>query len=215
MVLVITAYEQILSESKGGGLMRQGQQNRRNRGRGRNNRSNNPLSRNYESNGPEVKIKGSAAHIAEKYMTLARDALSSGNTVTAENYFQHAEHYNRIIQAAQAKQEEHAAAQASKPGRSNDRRSRQPRNEGSESSGKETPVAAKRPAKTVAEEKKTVIPGTGEQPSINGSSSAASESKEEKPKRKPRPRKPKIAKVEGADGQDVKDIKDDSSNAVA
>lgn len=95
--------------------MRQGQQNRRGRGRSNNNTNNNnssnhnngrkpqnPLSRNYESSGPDVKIRGTAAHIAEKYMTLARDAASSGDFVTAENYLQHAEHYNRIIMAAQA-----------------------------------------------------------------------------------------------------------------
>jgi hypothetical protein len=97
--------------------MRQGQQNRRGRGRSNNGSSNNnntitnhnagrkpqnPLSRNYESSGPDVKIRGTAAQIAEKYMTLARDAASSGDIVTAENYLQHAEHYNRIIAAAQA-----------------------------------------------------------------------------------------------------------------
>ncbi|MCB1546698.1 MAG: DUF4167 domain-containing protein [Hyphomicrobiaceae bacterium] len=77
--------------------MRQGQQNRRGRGRGRKNQ--NPLTRSYESSGPDVKIRGTAAHIAEKYMSLARDANSSGDTVMAENYLQHAEHYNRIIMA--------------------------------------------------------------------------------------------------------------------
>jgi len=80
--------------------MRQGQQNRRGRGRGR--KPQNPLARNYESNGPDVKIRGTASHIAEKYMSLARDALASGDMVTAESYLQHAEHYNRIIMAAQA-----------------------------------------------------------------------------------------------------------------
>jgi Domain of unknown function (DUF4167) len=79
--------------------MRQGQQNRRGRGRGR--KTQNPLARNYESNGPDVKIRGTAAHVAEKYMSLARDALASGDMVTAESYLQHAEHYNRIIMAAQ------------------------------------------------------------------------------------------------------------------
>jgi hypothetical protein len=79
--------------------MRQGQQNRRGRGRGR--KPQNPLARNYESNGPDVKIRGTAAHIAEKYMSLARDAIASGDMVTAESYLQHAEHYNRIIMAAQ------------------------------------------------------------------------------------------------------------------
>lgn len=83
--------------------MRPAQQNRRMRGRGTNNRKGpNPLSRNYESNGPDVKIRGNAQHIAEKYTTLARDAQATGDRVIAENYLQHAEHYNRIILAAQA-----------------------------------------------------------------------------------------------------------------
>jgi hypothetical protein len=83
--------------------MRPQQQNRRMRGRGNNNRKGpNPLSRNYESNGPDVKIRGNAQHIAEKYAALARDAQASGDRVMAENYLQHAEHYNRIIMAAQA-----------------------------------------------------------------------------------------------------------------
>jgi Domain of unknown function (DUF4167) len=89
--------------------MRPQQQNRRMRGRSNNNNSNNnnrkgpnPLTRNYESNGPDVKIRGSAQQIAEKYTTLARDSHSSGDRVMAENYLQHAEHYNRIIAAAQA-----------------------------------------------------------------------------------------------------------------
>ena len=72
--------------------------------RGRNNRGGgkgpNPLSRSYESNGPDVKIRGTAQHIAEKYLQLARDAHSSGDPVAAESYLQHAEHYFRIIAAA-------------------------------------------------------------------------------------------------------------------
>lgn len=81
--------------------MRQGQQqNRRGRSRG-GRKGQNPLTRAFESNGPDIKIRGTANHIAEKYMTLARDATSSGDLVMAENYLQHAEHYNRIILAAQ------------------------------------------------------------------------------------------------------------------
>ena len=75
-------------------------------GGGNNNNNNrkgpNPLTRSYESNGPDVKVRGTAQHVAEKYMTLARDAQSSGDRVMAENYLQHAEHYNRIIAAAYA-----------------------------------------------------------------------------------------------------------------
>ncbi|EJW12948.1 hypothetical protein A33M_1510 [Rhodovulum sp. PH10] len=78
--------------------MRNGQNKRM---RGRNRKSHNPLTRVYESNGPDVKIRGTASHIAEKYMQLARDAQASGDPVSAENYFQHAEHYLRLIAAAQ------------------------------------------------------------------------------------------------------------------
>jgi len=78
--------------------MRNGQNKRM---RGRNRKSHNPLTRVYESNGPDVKIRGTASHIAEKYMQLARDAQASGDPVGAENYFQHAEHYLRVIAAAQ------------------------------------------------------------------------------------------------------------------
>jgi len=85
------------------------QQNRRIRGRGNNNNSNNnnnrrgpnPLTRNYESNGPDVKIRGNAQHIADKYAALARDVMAAGDRVMAENYLQHAEHYMRIILSAQ------------------------------------------------------------------------------------------------------------------
>jgi hypothetical protein len=58
-----------------------------------------------------VKIRGTAQHIAEKYTHLARDAASAGDLVMTENYLQHAEHYNRIIQAAQAAQAQHYASQ--------------------------------------------------------------------------------------------------------
>lgn len=78
--------------------MRQGQQNRRGRGRNRS-KGQNPLTRSFESSGPDVKIRGTPAHIAEKYISYARDAQSSGDPVLAENYLQHAEHYNRIIMA--------------------------------------------------------------------------------------------------------------------
>jgi hypothetical protein len=66
-----------------------------------NRKSPNPLQRSYESNGPDVKVRGTAQHVAEKYLQLARDAQSSGDPVAAENYFQHAEHYYRILLAAQ------------------------------------------------------------------------------------------------------------------
>jgi len=93
--------------------MRNGQNNKRMRNRNSNSSNNNnnnnnnnrrgqnPMTRVYESNGPDIKIRGTASHVAEKYVQLARDARSSGDPVAAENYYQHAEHYFRIIATAQ------------------------------------------------------------------------------------------------------------------
>src|SRR3979490_3275612 len=89
--------------------MRNGQNNNkrmRNRNNNNNNNNNNrrgqnPMTRVFESNGPDIKIRGTASHVAEKYVQLARDARSAGDPVGAENYYQHAEHYFRLIAAAQ------------------------------------------------------------------------------------------------------------------
>jgi hypothetical protein len=78
--------------------MRNGQNKRM---RGRNRKSHNPMTRVYESNGPDIKIRGTASHVAEKYVQLARDAQTSGDPVGAENYYQHAEHYFRMIATMQ------------------------------------------------------------------------------------------------------------------
>jgi Domain of unknown function (DUF4167) len=72
--------------------------------------------RTYDSSGPEVKIRGSASHVYEKYLQLARDANSSGDRIMAENYLQHAEHYYRIMAAAAAQQAQYQAQQAAQNG---------------------------------------------------------------------------------------------------
>ncbi len=89
--------------------MRQAQNAKRVRGRGR--KMVNQLSRTMDSNGPDVKIRGTASHIYDKYQALARDANSSGDRVMAENYLQHAEHYFRLINALQT-----AATNPAQPG---------------------------------------------------------------------------------------------------
>jgi hypothetical protein len=68
--------------------------------------------RTYDSSGPEVKIRGSASHVYEKYLQLARDANSGGDRIMAENYLQHAEHYYRIMAATAAQQAQYQAQQA-------------------------------------------------------------------------------------------------------
>ena len=86
--------------------MRQPQNAKRGRGRGRrgnsNNHHNHVPNRNtsYESNGPDVKLRGNAQQLHEKYMALAHDAASAGERISAEAYTQFADHYFRLHQAA-------------------------------------------------------------------------------------------------------------------
>ena len=66
------------------------------------NRGPRPPHRNqtFDSNGPNVKIRGNAYQVFERYLAMAREAQSSGDPVAAENFYQHAEHYYRVMQAA-------------------------------------------------------------------------------------------------------------------
>ncbi len=100
--------------------MRQGSNSRRGRS-GRPNANKRSFSqggpnRSLESNGPNVKLRGTAVQVYDKYLTLARDATSSGDRVAAENYFQHAEHYFRVMNVAK----EEAEARANGDGRARD-----------------------------------------------------------------------------------------------
>jgi hypothetical protein len=80
--------------------MRQGSTGRRSRGRpNRKQHGGQPRSGSYDSSGPEGRIRGNAHQIYERYVGMARDALSSGDRIAAETYFQHAEHYFRIMNA--------------------------------------------------------------------------------------------------------------------
>jgi len=101
--------------------MRQGSNSRRGRsGRPNSNKrsfSQGGPNRSLESNGPSVKLQGTAVQVYDKYLTLARDATSSGDRVAAENFFQHAEHYFRIMNVAK----EEAAARANGDGRGDGR----------------------------------------------------------------------------------------------
>ena len=80
---------------------------KRQRGRNRkpggaNNANNANPNRSWDSQGPEnIKVRGNAQTVYERYQQLARDASSSGDRVLAENYQQHAEHYYRVLRALQ------------------------------------------------------------------------------------------------------------------
>nr|WP_295468249.1 DUF4167 domain-containing protein [Mesorhizobium sp.] len=170
--------------------MRPQQQNRRMRGRNNNNNNQNqnqnrkgpnPLTRSYESNGPDVKIRGSAQQIAEKYMQLARDAHSSGDRVMNENYLQHAEHYNRII----------AAAQAQQPQQFN----RDSRDDQDDDEDQDNPA----PQQSF-EPQPQVNDGTGPQPEISGIPAEVALNPEASGEEQPREVRPQVTGGEGEEG---------------
>src|SRR6185437_10333782 len=115
-----------------------------------------PLNRNhvFDSNGPEIRIRGTAQQLFEKYLQLGRDATSGGDRVTAEAFFQHAEHYFRILNAM------NQAAQQNQPGGGPF-----PQNQGQRrpQPGPEE-VAQPAPNGADGEDSEARIPGMGEQP---------------------------------------------------
>ena len=137
--------------------MRQSGPQRRGRGRPSGRRGfNNSPNRSYDSSGPDIKVRGTASAVYDKYMALGRDAVLSGDRVAAENFFQHAEHYYRLVQANKQQQQQvgegdqqrdnRGRGQQSRGGRGND-------NTATESDGGKTngdDVAAEEEAKVVA-----------------------------------------------------------------
>ncbi|MBL1419626.1 MAG: DUF4167 domain-containing protein [Alphaproteobacteria bacterium] len=212
---------------------RQGQQNNR-RGRHNNNRRNNnnnsgggnkpqnTLTRNFDSNGPDVKIRGNAQTVADKYTSLAQDAISSGSRIMAENYFQHAEHYKRIVSIAQEQVAEQKAAhqakmdaqQAEQEAKRAEHEARRAEQRGQNSQSNNAQSDNTQPDNAQPDAEAPAIDTISDSaPSMNNNDNApvniladnepnqpASEqpaAEEAKPKRKPRPkRKPSIAKTE-------------------
>ncbi len=89
--------------------MRQGPHPKRGRGRSNGRRTVNTRNQNIDSAGPGLRVRGNAVQVHEKYLQLARDAAAIGDTIAAENYSQHAEHYYRIM-SAYAQSEERSGA---------------------------------------------------------------------------------------------------------
>lgn len=117
-----------------------------------------PLNRNhvFDSSGPDMRMRGTAQQLFEKYLQLGRDATASGDRVMAESYFQHAEHYFRILNAmsqAAAQQQQQQAQQAGQ------RAARQRDSEAGEEEGAGEPAGS----------------GMGAQPEIRDVEAAASE----------------------------------------
>ncbi len=86
--------------------MRPSQKSNRPRGHGNRRPNGSNINRVFESAGPEGKVRGTPQQIMDKYLSLARDAQTQDNRVAAESFFQHAEHYQRIlVEAMGARQE--------------------------------------------------------------------------------------------------------------
>ena len=105
-------------------MMRSSQKSGRGRGKNNNrnknnNRDSHSPNRVYESAGPEGKVRGTPQQIIDKYQALARDYQLSGDRVMAENFLQHAEHYTRILVAAQEAQAERQAQQQANQAQNN------------------------------------------------------------------------------------------------
>jgi hypothetical protein len=111
-----------------------------------------PLNRNhvFDSNGPDLRIRGTAQQLFEKYLQLGRDATSGGDRVMAEGYFQHAEHYFRILNAM------NQAAQQSQP--QNGQQQRRPYN------GEDGQGGINGESSEGEGEEESGAPGTGDQP---------------------------------------------------
>jgi hypothetical protein len=80
--------------------MKHGSNPRRGRSRGNNKRSTSSRNQTFESNGPDGKIRGTAQQVLDRYLVLGRDAFSAGDPITGESFYQHAEHYYRLVSAA-------------------------------------------------------------------------------------------------------------------
>ena len=135
--------------------MRHGSNSRRSRGRNsgnNNNRKFNPKMHTYDSNGPEVRIRGNAHQITEKYTTLARDAASAGDNTLAESYYQHAEHYQRIINEFSSNNDKSTSASSNdKNDNKEDKESRKTSTDKSENTDKSE---SEKPAEATEKDKK-------------------------------------------------------------
>jgi len=129
--------------------MKHGSNPRRGRNRSNNKRGSSSRNQTFESNGPDGKIRGTAQQVLDRYLALGRDAFSAGDPITAEAFYQHAEHYYRLV----------SAADANGANRGPDR-------------GRVVPVAGEAPAKEHAVETGVAEPATSEAPADEAESAA-------------------------------------------
>ncbi|GGH19487.1 protein of unknown function [Cribrihabitans marinus] len=170
------------------------------RSRSKNNRNRpsggNVVNRVFDSSGPEGKVRGTPQQIIDKYNQLARDAQLGNDRVATENFQQHAEHYQRLLNEAQReiesrREEQERQNRERQAERDRERAERQEREAaGGGSQGSSDPGATAQPdVLDLSDAGGNEGSGLVETP----------ESKPNKPARKPRARKPKPAEGEQAD----------------
>ncbi len=123
-----------------------------------------PLNRNhvFDSSGPDLRVRGTSQQLFEKYLQLGRDATSSGDRVMAESYFQHAEHYFRILNAMnQAAQAQQGGGTGQNASGNPSAQSGQQRRHGNEPHGNEPQIETQDDQDDQDDES---LPGMGEQP---------------------------------------------------
>ncbi len=192
--------------------MRQGQHKQRSRGRSR--KVHNPSNRSYDSNGPDVKIRGTAAHIAEKYTTLSRDAQVAGDRVASENYLQHAEHYNRIVAASQAHLQQQQLQQQQQ------QQSQQPSSTSQPVANENGPDTSSAGEETVSSAPEQIV-GEGEEAASSEEETSKTRSNTSRPRRRRSPSgrngggvRSKKAEAESAEAQEPKQETEPSSEAA-
>jgi len=127
-----------------------------------------PLNRNhvFDSNGPDIRVRGTAQQLFEKYLQLGRDATSGGDRVMAEGYFQHAEHYFRVLNLMNQAASQQGQGQQGQQGQINGHQGGgqqgggQQRNRQGYQNGEETPQITG----PETEEAEIRAPGMGDQP---------------------------------------------------
>jgi len=165
---------------------------RRGRNRNAGKRNHSSKNRNFESSGPDTKVRGTAQQILDKYLVLARDATSSGDRIMAEGYFQHAEHYYRVLNADRGEtptdQQQHGRQDKTENARNNDNRQDKPDQQATSADKPAEPVA-EMPAPAQPQDSKPQEPDSEKTEPDQQETPQASGSEDQKPRRRGRPRK--------------------------
>ncbi len=199
--------------------------------RNRPNTVGNVVNRVFDSSGPEGKVRGTPQQIIEKYNQLARDAQLSNDRVATENFQQHAEHYLRLLSAAQkemdAKREQQEREnrdrqvdrdRAPQDGGGNDNGgSQQPDVQENQSHDEastlvETPESKSEPKQRAPRKPRHKPQLEGEAQTDGASDEGTQDSQSEQPKSQPRPRRARKPKADPSQGDQAQSDRSDGDN---